>query len=350
VVVTEFGRGARQQAKISVRRLAPWGSQRDNQFTFSAKGILGRHMANQRKPEVLRDLAEKVGHPRKLAGSQSLYELGHDLARVYLRYSRVHPRGTAFYGLRQVDLNQLDGHNSFICFFTDSDTPPLFLPYAEFEQVIRQSALATDGQYKVQISSDGGTNELYLPRVGRFNIDAYGGIEAVCDSLDPSRSAAVPALTHAQIQTLLGGIGHLKGYGVYIPPNNMDSLDWHLVCEFPVLRNLPNQIERAAPFAGEIDVVWLAHGRDAVSAAFEVEHSTPVYSGLLRFNDMLLTCSNASRFFIVSNELRRDLFARQLQRPTFQRSGLCDFTSFLEYTNVYDWFRRLNRAVAGDSR
>ena len=232
----------------------------------------------------------------------------------------------------------------------DGDAPPLFLPYAEFEQVIRQSALATDGQYKVQISCDGGTNELYIPRVGRFNIDAYGGIEAVGDSLDPTLSTAVPALTHAQIQTLLGGIGHLKGYGVYIPSNNIDFLDWHLGCEFPVIRNLPQNIEIAAPFAGEIDVVWLAHGRDAVSAAFEVEHSTPVYSGLLRFNDVLLTCPSASRFFIVSNELRRDLFARQLQRPTFRRSGLSEFTSFLEYTNVYDWFRRLNKKVSGGSQ
>ena len=212
--------------------------------------------------------------------------------------------------LRQIDLNQLDGHNSFICFFMDGDTPSLFLPYAEFEQVIRQSALASDGQYKVQVSSEGGTNELYIPRVGRFNIDAYGGIEAVRDSLDPSRMPRCPPSHTPKFRHSWAGSGICKGYGVYIPPNNIDFLDWQLACQFPVIRNLPQNIETAAPFAGEIDVVWLAHGRDAVSAAFEVEHSTPVYSGLLKFNDVLLTCPVASRFFIVSNELRRDLFAR----------------------------------------
>ena len=42
-------------------------------------------MPNQRKSEILRLLTDKVGQARKLAGSQSLFEFGRDLARVYLR-------------------------------------------------------------------------------------------------------------------------------------------------------------------------------------------------------------------------------------------------------------------------
>ena len=84
--------------------------------------------------------------------------------------------------------------------------------------------------------------------------------------------------------------------------------------------------------------------REAIENLFEVEHSTTVYSGLLRFNDILLTDPKASRFSIVSNEVRRALFSRQLFRPTFKASGLADMTSFLEYSNVLDWHRRLSGA------
>lgn len=44
----------------------------------------------------------------------------------------------------------------------------------------------------------------------------------------------------------------------------------------------------------KIDVIWVDHKHDAIAAAFEVEHSMPVYSGLLRFNDVLLTLMAAS--------------------------------------------------------
>ena len=69
-----------------------------------------------------------------------------------------------------------------------------------------------------------------------------------------------------------------------------------------------------------------------------------MYSGLLRFNDILLTDPKVSRFSIVSNDVRRDLFARQLHRPTFKRSGLAELCSFLEYANVFEWHERLSRA------
>ncbi|MGC9261878.1 MAG: hypothetical protein ACP5I8_17615, partial [Phycisphaerae bacterium] len=80
---------------------------------------------------------------------------------------------------------------------------------------------------------------------------------------------------------------------------------------------------------------------NAIEGLFEVEHSTSIYSGLLRFNDVLLTDPNTVRFYIVSDEKRRDCFSRQAYRPTFRQSGLSERTSFLEYANVFDWHQRL---------
>jgi type II restriction enzyme len=110
-----------------------------------------------------------------------------------------------------------------------------------------------------------------------------------------------------------------------------------------VCRSLPNGFDEVAATLQEIDVVWATAGANRIEALFEVEHSTPVYSGLLRFNDLLLTAPNLSRFSIVSNDTRRAVFSRQVHRPTFRRSGLSEIVSFLEYPNVYDWHERIVR-------
>lgn len=296
-------------------------------------------MSNDYKKSLLEEIETRLGSMARLPGSQSLFDLSTGV-RIYLRYSKIHGSGTAFYGLRQVDLNLLDGHHAFICFFSDKQEP-LLVPYADFDSVIRQSPMASDGQYKAQLIFESGTTNLYLPRVGRFNVDAYGGLDSLFAHTSGADNSSATNLTHSQAQTLVGSIGSLKGYGVYVPSNNVDQLDWSLVQPFHLVRTLPSYLEERTRFASEIDVIWIDHKCDLIAAAFEVEHSTPVYSGLLRFNDVLITCPGNSRFFVVSNQARRDLFARQLQRPTFQRSGLSDMASFLDYSNVLDWHRRL---------
>jgi type II restriction enzyme len=183
--------------------------------------------------------------------------------------------------------------------------------------------------------------ELYLPKMGHFNLDAFGGLEALHPENFSDSAKTAAALSHWQAQTLLCGIGVFRGYGIYVPPNNVETLDWNLTPKFQPVSSLPSFVTGRTRFASEIDVIWLDHKHDAIAAAFEVEHSTPVYSGLLRFNDVLLTCPSANRFFVVSNDSRRDLFARQLQRPTFQRSGLSEVASFLDYSNIFDWHKRL---------
>ncbi|MBI5659484.1 MAG: hypothetical protein HZC43_08020 [Nitrosomonadales bacterium] len=297
-------------------------------------------MPNDYKKQLLDKLDNRFGALKRLPGSQSLIELANG-ARIYLRYSKIHTNSVAFYGLRLVDLNQLDGHDSYICFYTDKE-PPLLMPYGDFEAVIHQSPLASDGQYKAQLGFDASSRELYFPRVGRFNVDAYGGLESLERLSSQDNYLKASKLTHSQAQTLLAGIGHMKGYGVYVPTSNVETLDWSLTPVFNPLKTLPEYAGGLARFASEIDVLWVDHKQQKIAAAFEVEHSTPIYSGLLRFNDVLLTGASTKRFFIASNEGRRDLFARQLQRPTFQKSGLSELTSFLDYPNVYNWHDRLS--------
>lgn len=301
-------------------------------------------MANVHKGRVLETLRTRFGELRKLAHSQSLFSIGDDAARVYVRYSKVHETGRAFFGLREVDLCQLDGHNSFICFVLDDGSPPLFVPYADFEEVFRNARVASDGQYKTYLYRQREALELAVVGQGRFNAEGYVGFDALAASLDPQRLRCARELSHSQVQTLLAGIGRMKGYDICVPENDVGRIDWSLTGRFQLRQGLPQALDEVGAILSEIDVVWLAPGRNALEGLFEVEHSTPVFSGLLRFNDILLTCPEIPRFSIVSNEKRRIVFSRQIIRPTFQRSGLADRVNFLEYANVFEWHARLAAA------
>jgi len=298
-------------------------------------------MANLQKAKVLEILRKRFGEVRQVKGSQSLFVVGKEAARIYFRYSKVHARGRTFFGLREADLRQLGGHNAFLCFLLGGDSAPLFVPYADFEAVFHNALPAKDGQYKAQLYTAKGMRELYVARQGRFNVEGYVGFEILERSMDSRRVQEARKLNHSQVQTLLAGIGHIKGYEVWIPGNDVGKLDWAMTKRFPLRSDLPNGFEQVRSILSEIDVVWVAAGKNAIEGLYEVEYSTPVYSGLLRFNDVLLTDPKVSRFSIVSNDTRRDLFSRQLFRPTFKRSGLAELCSFLEYANVYDWHERL---------
>jgi hypothetical protein len=298
---------------------------------------------NLHKFGILETLRDRFGELHKIKGSESLFTIGEDAARIYIRYSRVHPGGRTFFGLREVDLRQLEGHNSFLCFLLDDGSAPLFVPYEDFEEVFRDAQTASDGQYKVQLLHRNDGLELYVARQGRFNVEGYVGLEPVARSLDTALLREARDLTHAQVQTLLAGIGHFKKYHVFVPEQDAGRLDWNLTERFALRGSIPSGFDQVQGILSCIDVVWVARGGEAIEGLFEVEHSTTVYSGLLRFNDVLLTDPKVSRFSIVSNETRRALFSRQLFRPTFRKSGLSELTSFLEYSNVLDWHRRVAR-------
>ena len=54
----------------------------------------------------------------------------------------------------------------------------------------------------------------------------------------------------------------------------------------------------------------------------KVEHSTPIYSGLLRFNDVLLTVGDAKEFNIIAKDERENKFGLEINRPTFTENRL----------------------------
>lgn len=294
------------------------------------------------KDKFLEELRSKFGRPRKLSDSSSLFDLGGGIARIYIRYSKLHPGNKTFYGLRKEDLKSLEGRNSFFCFLWDKQIEPLFIPYAEFEEVFASLKPANDGQYKAQIYLKDNGTEFYIANSGRYNVEGFFGWDILLNAIDSSKVKQIPELNHHQVQSLLGSIGTFKGYDVWIPRIDRTRLEQKLSQHFIFRNYLPEQLEKIKFIIQEVDVIWLEKGSSNLNALFEVEYSTPIYSGLLRFNDIhLVMPSIKPNFNIVSNDIRRSLFTKQITRPTFQASGLVDYCSFLEYKDVFLWFNRL---------
>jgi hypothetical protein len=303
---------------------------------------------NPIKITFLDELSRRYGGLTKLKASLSLFDVGGGAARIYIRYSKVHEDKRTFFGLRREDLRQLEGHPGVICFLWQGQSEPLFVPFADYERVFHSVTPARDGQYKAQVFMRDETTDLYIAGAGRFNVDAYFGWERLAAIVDRSRLTYVPELNHAQVQTLLGAIGTIKGYEVWIPASDKAGLDWSLARKFECAARIPCQLQQIDSVFSEIDVVWIERGLGSVRAAFEVEYSTPIYSGLLRFNDLHLMCPSASTTYsIVSGADRRELFVRQLMRPTFTISHLAEKCTFIEYPDVFAWHARLASGQGG---
>jgi hypothetical protein len=85
-----------------------------------------------------------------------------------------------------------------------------------------------------------------------------------------------------------------------------------------------------------IDVLWLK-GR-AMARAFEVEHTTAIYSGILRMADLLALQPNMDiRLHIVAPESRKQKVFEEIRRPVFsllEGKPLSERCTFLSYDSV----------------
>ena len=126
---------------------------------------------------------------------------------------------------------------------------------------------------------------------------------------------------HTEIQYLLAKLGADMGFDVHVASNDQGRV-WkgYRLGDMPRRRErLPQQFDPVTNRTIElIDVLWL--DGNAIVAAFEIESTTSIYSGLLRMSDLLARQPNISvPLFLVAPEDRRDQVVRQVNRPTFER-------------------------------
>lgn len=86
----------------------------------------------------------------------------------------------------------------------------------------------------------------------------------------------------------------------------------------------------------QIDVLWLK-GR-SIARAFEVEHTTAVYSGILRMADLMALQPNMDiKLHIVAPADRKDKVNSEIRRPVFSlldRGPLYKYCTFISYDRL----------------
>jgi predicted RNA-binding protein len=156
-----------------------------------------------------------------------------------------------------------------------------------------------------------------------------------------------------KVQALLAEIGSRMGMQIWIPRSDRSAVlgEWRGDHQ-PVLDRLPlNYDDTTLKTIEQIDVLWLK-GR-AIRRAFEVEHTTSIYSGILRMADLLALQPNMDiRLHIVAPENRREKVFQEIRRPVFsllERGPLSESCTFLSYDSVRELAEQHHLAHLSDS-
>lgn len=154
---------------------------------------------------------------------------------------------------------------------------------------------------------------------------------------------------HTEMQALLMRLGADMGFDLWVARNDRSrQFEGARLQDFPRVRDrLPLQFDEATNRTVElIDVLWL--DGNAIGAAFEIESTTSIYSGLLRMSDLLSMQPNITMpLYIVAPDDRREKVISEVNRPTFARMSppLADVCRLLSFSALRDGIRRFSSVL-----
>ena len=151
------------------------------------------------------------------------------------------------------------------------------------------------------------------------------------------QDSETPSISYSfQMQAKVAEIGAKMGFRIWVPAADKSRVfecltDSSREC---FLDRLPlNYDDTTLRTIQQIDVIWLK-GR-SIARAFEIEHTTAVYSGLLRMADLLALQPNMDiRLHIVAAEEKREKVLQEIKRPVFsllERGPLYEKCTYLPY-------------------
>jgi hypothetical protein len=157
----------------------------------------------------------------------------------------------------------------------------------------------------------------------------------------------------SRIQALLASCGEKMGFRIWVPKNDRSAVlqewrpeDGSLISHLPL-----NYDETTLQTIEQIDVLWLK-GR-SIARAFEVEHTTAVYSGILRMADLLALQPNMDiKLHIVAPESRKAKVFSEIQRPVFSlldKGPLSEYCTFISYDSLQELLKLKHLEYLSDS-
>ena len=161
-------------------------------------------------------------------------------------------------------------------------------------------------------------------------------LNAVVQETDEAAGNPEPPLDseHSWMQWTLLRLGRQAGQKVWAPRSDQGRIEAKF--DFKDFEpTFASGLDTQVKYVENIDVVWKEEFR--IDAAFEVENSTSIYSGLLRFADLTMVAPNTHYpLFIVAPSERRNRVREQLARPTFKHIKIAEKVRFLSYESVHE--------------
>ncbi len=131
--------------------------------------------------------------------------------------------------------------------------------------------------------------------------------------------------SHTEVQGMLRDLGLALGFNVWIAANDAGRIFAGNRLGAGCVETLPPALTGAPALDAIrlIDVIWLQRDTGALAAAFEVEHTTSIYSGIVRLLDLAGSApAEAVRgLFLVAPDAREEEVRAQLSRPAFRHIG-----------------------------
>lgn len=140
------------------------------------------------------------------------------------------------------------------------------------------------------------------------------------------------------IQALIAQIGTSMGFKIWLPKADRGRVLKIWKAEpGELLDDLPLGYDSSTTKTIEqIDVLWLR--KRSIVRAFEVEHTTSVYSGLLRMADLVALQPNINiKLHIVAPVEKRDKVLQEIRRPVFsllEGRALSEMCTYLSYDQI----------------
>lgn len=255
---------------------------------------------------------EEINELRPDRSQTILYNRGH-WAITFLRKAviiKTEERGYAQITKRGLDVlkkNPVDISYKFLEQFPE---------YREFRNRTKKKKEIFEATEKVKESSE--ILESIPPRKVDEIISAAQK-EPPDQEIDKKRDTA-----HDEIKYLLLKLGSDMGLSVWVARNDLNrEFNGNKFSDIPNrVKQLPAHLsEKTKSIIELIDVLWLEE--EEIIAAFEIEHTTSIYSGLLRMSDLVSVQPNITiKLYIVAPDERREKVISEINRPTFSNSNL----------------------------
>ena len=201
---------------------------------------------------------------------------------------------------------------------------------------MREGILRLNEQYRQSLSNDLGAIGGFLFDVGSERYDPpprdtdesaraawERDLSRIRDDAKALRAAEAGKevdRTHTEVQQWLRDLGLALGFRVHVAANDRGRPCGDGRLGDACLPELPPAlaVTPGADAIRLIDVLWI-DSTDTVAAGFEVEHSTSIYSGIVRLLDLALGGGTVTRhLFLVAPDDREEEVTAQVRRPAFR--------------------------------